>query len=116
MGRLSAALLAVCAVLAFLVFVTINAPSAPALATVEYLHDPATALLDRQAERVHAERMAEIAAQAYNDRMFWRAALMLCVLAVCAAVLGIVLSVRSSRVSGVSGVRVLPAERKRLVG
>lgn len=116
MTNLTSALLILLAVMAFFVFATLSAPASPALATVEYMHDPAAALLDRQAEREHAERMAEIELQAYNDRMFWRAAWMLIVLAIVVAVLGVLLSVRAVRVRQERMPYVLPAERRRLMG
>lgn len=119
MTRLSALLVGVLLALLFFLWAVTSAPTAPALATMEYYHDPASALLDRQAQREHDERMAEIELRAYNDRMFWRMAAGLIVLVILLAVLGVVVAAtaRRSAVRRSQGdVYVLPHERHRLTG
>ncbi len=118
MSRLIALLAGVLLAMVFVVFAISAPPRSPAMSMVEYAIDPATALLDRAAQRAHDEEMARIALLQYNDRMFWRAATMLVVLAIVVAVLGIVLVAQASRVRRESGsdIYVLPAERKRLTG
>lgn len=120
-GKLIALLAGVLLTMIFVVLAAGSAPRSPVLAAVEYAIDPATALQDRAAQRAHDEEMARIALLQYNDKMFWRAATLLVVLAIICAVLGVVLVLQAARVRRVRldhgcDVYVLPTERKRITG